>query len=115
MGLDFFRIADRLRAAPFNITIIKGFCTNIWTARQQLQKTINQIPKKDILVVKRVGMLKLGRMCMQTRETFVGPTAMLPLRNELNLIGHLKSCLYIHPLQHLILDYKTECPCSKDS
>ena len=36
---------------------------------QQLQETIGQTLKKDILVVEGIGMLKLGRMHRQTRET----------------------------------------------
>ena len=45
---------------------------------QQLQETIDQTPKKDILVVQGDwnGMLKLGRVHRQTGERFVDPTAM---------------------------------------
>ena len=76
-------ISIRLRAAPFNITIIQVYAptsghddSDVDHFYQQLQETIDKTPKKEILVVQREGMLKLGRMHRQTGEKFVDPTAM---------------------------------------
>ena len=76
-------ISIRLRAAPFNITIIQVYAptsghddSEVDHFYQQLQETIDQTPKKDILVVQGSGMLKLGRMHRQTGERFVDPTTM---------------------------------------
>ena len=45
-------ISIRLRAAPFNITFIHlVMMTEVDNFYQQLQETIDQTPKKDILVV----------------------------------------------------------------
>ena len=72
-----------LRAAPFNITIIQVYAptsdhvdSEVDHFYQQLQETIDQTPKKDILVVQGDWMVKLGRMHRQTGEMFVDPTAM---------------------------------------
>ena len=76
-------ISIRLRAAPFKITIIQVYAptsghddSEVDHFYQQLQETIDQTPKKDILVVQGIGMLKLGRMHRQTGEKFVDTTAM---------------------------------------
>ena len=53
-------ISIRLRAAPFNITIIQVYAptsghgdSEVDLFYQQLQETIDKTPKKDILVVQR--------------------------------------------------------------
>ena len=73
----------RLRAAPFNITIIQFYAptSNNDTIEvdhfyQQLQETIDQTPKKDILVAQGDWNAKVRRMHRQTGERFVDPTAM---------------------------------------
>ena len=72
-------ILIRLRAAPFNITIIQVYAptsghddSEVDYFYQQLRETIDQTP--NILVVQ--GILKLGRMYRQTGQRFVDPTAM---------------------------------------
>ena len=72
-------ISIRLRAAPFNITIIQVYAptsghddSEVDHFYQQLQETIDKTSKKNILVVQG----DLGRMHRQTGEKFVDPTAM---------------------------------------
>ena len=72
-----------MRAAPFNITIIQVYAptsghddSEVNHFYQQLQETINQTPKKDILVVQGNWNAKVGKMHRQTGEKFVDPTAM---------------------------------------
>ena len=62
-------ISIRSGAASFNITIIQVYAptsghddSEVDHFYQQLQKTIDQTPKKDIQVYKRIGMLKMGRI-----------------------------------------------------
>ena len=76
-------ISIRLRAAPFNITIVQVYAptsghddSEVDHFYQQLQETIDKTPKKDILVVQGDWNAKLGRMHRQTGEKFVDPTAM---------------------------------------
>ena len=76
-------ISIRLRIAPFNITILQVYTPTSGHDDsednhfyQQLQETIDQTPKKDILVVQGDWNAKLGRMHRQPVETFVDPTAM---------------------------------------
>ena len=70
-------ISIRLRAAPFNITILQVYATasghdntGVDQFYQQLQKIIDQIPKKDILVVQGDWNAKVGK-------DICGPTAMM--------------------------------------
>ena len=70
----------RLIAAPFNITIIQVYAptsghndSEVNHFYQQLQETIDQTPKKDILLYKGIGMLKLERMHRQTGGEVCGP------------------------------------------
>ena len=77
-------ISIRLRAAPFNITIIKVYAptsghddSKVDHFYQQLQETKDQTPKRRTFwLYKGIGMLKLGRMHGQTGERFVDPTGM---------------------------------------
>ena len=76
-------ISIRLRAAPFNITIIQVYAptsghddSEVDHFYQQLQETMDRTPKKAFWSYKGIGMLKLGRMHRQTGEKFVDPTAM---------------------------------------
>ena len=73
-------ISIRLRSAPFNITIIQVYAptsghddSEVDHFYQQLQETIDQTQKKDILVVQGDWNAKVGK---QTGERFVDPTAM---------------------------------------
>ena len=61
-------ISIRQRAAPFNITIIQVYAptsghddSEVDHFYQQLQETIAQTPKKDILVVQGVWNAKVGK------------------------------------------------------
>ena len=76
-------ISIRLRAAPFNITIIQVYVptsglddSEVDYFYQQHKETIDQTPKKDILVVQGDWNAKVGRMHRQIGERFVDPTAM---------------------------------------
>ena len=82
-------ISIRLRAAPFNITIIQVYApttghdnSEVDHFYQQLQETIDQTPTKDLLLVHGDWNVKLGRMHRQTGERFMDPTAMLRLMRE---------------------------------
>ena len=77
-------ISARLRAAPFNVTIIQVYAPKsghddkeadnfYW----QLQEIIDQIPKKDILVVQGDWNAKVGRDAQTDWGDYVDPTAML--------------------------------------
>ena len=74
-------ISIRLRAAPFNITIIQVYAltsghddSELDHFYQQLQETIDQTPKKDVVVVQGDWNAKVGKH-RQTGEKFVDPTA----------------------------------------
>ena len=84
-------ISIRVRAAPFNITIIQVYAptsghddSEVDHFYQQLQETIDQTPKKDFWLYKGIGILKLGRMHRQTGERFVDATAMLRHMREVS-------------------------------
>ena len=65
-----------IAAEPFNAPTSGHDDSEVDHFYQQLQETINKTSKKDILLYKGIGMLKLGRMHRQTGEKFVDPTAM---------------------------------------
>ena len=78
-----------LTAAPFNITVIQVEAptnghddSEVEHFHQQLQKTIDQTPKKGILFVQGDWNAELGRMHRQTGETFVDLTARSRLMRE---------------------------------
>ena len=84
-------IAIRLRAAPFNITIMQVYAptsghydSEADHFYQQLHETIVQIPMKELWLYKGVGMHNLGGMRRQTGKTFVDPTAMLIQMREVS-------------------------------
>ena len=88
-------ISIRLRAAPFNVTIIQVYAptsghddNEVEHFYQQLQEIIDQTPKKDILVVQGDWNAKVWKGCTgQTGETFVAPTAMSrQMRDDLRLL-----------------------------
>ena len=70
-------IAIRLKAVPFNITIIQAHVptsndddNEIEEFYEQLQNVIDQPPKKDILVVQETGMQKWARMLKKTGKAY---------------------------------------------
>ena len=74
----------RLRAAPFNVTIIQVYAPTSDTRTMSLTTSISNSRKSLIKhlrgtfwLCKGIGMLKLIGMHRQTGETFVDPTAML--------------------------------------
>ena len=76
-------ITIRLRAVPFNITIVQACAptsdydgNKIEELYDQLQNVIEQKPK-DILVVQGVGMQKWAGMLLETGKAFVDPSAMM--------------------------------------
>ena len=76
-------ISIRLRAAPFNITIIQAYAPkSCHDDREQLQETKHQ--RRTFWLYKGIRMLKLGRMHRQTWERFVDPTAMLRQMREVS-------------------------------
>ena len=64
---------------------------------QQLQELTDQTPKKDILIVQGIEMLKLGRMRRQARETFVDPTA-IARQIVVYLQQQKKACSYTYSI-----------------
>ena len=76
-------ISIRLRAAPFNITIKQVYAptsghddSEVDHFYQKLQETIDQSPKKDILVVQGDWNAKVGKDAQAAGEKFVDTTAM---------------------------------------
>ena len=70
----------RLRAAPFNITIIQVYAptsghddSEVDHFYQQLQKTIDQTPKKDILVVQWYWIAKVEKDAQADSGEVCGP------------------------------------------
>ena len=68
-------ITIRLRATPFNITIVQAYAPTtdyddekIEGFYEQLQEVVDQIPKKDILIVQGDWNTKVGERCMQELE-----------------------------------------------
>ena len=106
MGLDFFfhkdvvdavlgcrpvssrLISIRMRAAPFNITIIQVYApisghddSEVDYFYQQLQETIDQTPKKDILVVQGDWNAKVGKDAQADWGEVCGRVGKKSLRN----------------------------------
>ena len=76
-------ITIRLRAVPFNITIVQVYAPTLdyddnemKELYDQLQNVIDQTPKTDILVVQKRRMQKWARMLVETDKAFV-PSAMM--------------------------------------
>ena len=77
-------ITIRLRAAPFNITIVQVYArtsdyddNEIEEFYDQLQNVINQTPKKDVLVVQGDWNAKVGKDACGNWQVFVDPSAMM--------------------------------------
>ena len=77
-------ITIRLRAVPFNITIVQAYAptsdydyNEIEEFYDQLQNVIDQTLKKDILVVQGDWKTKWARMLVETGKTFVEPSAVV--------------------------------------
>ena len=73
-------ITIRLRAVPFNITIVQVYAptsdyndNEIEEFYDQLQNVINQTPKKDILVVQGVWNAKVGKNARENQQGICGP------------------------------------------
>ena len=73
-------ISVRLRVAPFNITIIQVYApisghdgSAVDHFYQQLQETLDQTPKKDILVVQGDWNAKVGKYAQADWEEVCGP------------------------------------------
>ena len=73
-------ITIRLRAVPFNITIVQAYAptsdyndNKIEELYDQLQNVIDQTPKKDILFVQGDWNAKVGRDACGNRQGICGP------------------------------------------
>ena len=84
-------ISIRVRAALFNITILQVYAptsghddSEVDHFYQQLHETIDQTPKKDILVVQGDWNAKVWKDARQTGKRFVVPTAMLRQMREVS-------------------------------
>ena len=82
-------ITIRLRAVPFNITIIQAYTpTSDYNDNEteefynQLQNVIDQTPKKDILVVQGDWNVKWAGMIVEAGKAFVVPSAMMTQMRE---------------------------------
>ena len=70
-------ISIRLRAAPFNITIIQVYAPTSGHDESEVDHFYQKLQeRRTFWLYKGIGMLKLGRMHRQTGEKFVDPTAM---------------------------------------
>ena len=77
-------ITIRLRAVPFNITIVQAYAptsdyddNEIEEFYDQLQNVIDKTPKKDILVVQGDWNATWAGMPVETGKAFVDPSAMI--------------------------------------
>ena len=83
-------ITIRLRAVPFNITIVQAYAptsdydNKIEEFYDQLQNVIDQTPKRDILVVQGDWNEKWAGMLVETGKAFVGPSMMTQMREDSN-------------------------------
>ena len=82
-------ITIRLRAVPFNITIVQAYAptsdyddNKIEKFYDQLQNVIDQTPKKDILGAQGDWMQKWARMLVKTGKAFVDLSAMMTQMRE---------------------------------
>ena len=82
-------ITIRLRAVPFNITIVQAYApasdyddNEIEEFYDQLQSVIDQTPKKDILVVQGDWNENWAGMFVVTGKAFVDPSAMMTQMRE---------------------------------
>ena len=82
-------ITIRLRAVPFNITIVQAYAppsdyddNKIEEFYDQLQNVIDQTPKKDILVVQGDWNATWAGMLVETGKAFVDPSAMMTQMRE---------------------------------
>ena len=89
-------ISIRLRAAPFNVTIIQAYAptsghddNEIVNFYRQLQEIIDQTPKKDILVVQGDWNAKVGRDAQADWGDIFGPYCNVEA-NERGLRAFLK-------------------------
>ena len=84
-------IAMRLKAAPFNVTIIQVYAptsghddNKVDNFYRQLQEIIYQTPKKNILVEQGDWDDKIGRDAQQIGETYVDSTLMRRLMRDVS-------------------------------
>ena len=84
-------ISIPVRAAPFNITIIQVYAptsghddSEVDHFYQQLQETIDQTPKKDIMVVQGDWNANVGKDAQADCGGFVDPPAMLRQMREVS-------------------------------
>ena len=82
-------ITIRLRAAPFNITIVQVYApmsdyddNKIEELYDQLQHFIDQTSKKDILIVQGNWNAKVGRVLVETGKAFADPSAIMTQMRE---------------------------------
>ena len=81
-------ITIRLRAVPFNITVVQAHApTSDYDVNEvegiydQLQNVIDQTPKKDMLC-KETGMPKWAVMLVETGKAFADPSAVMSQMRE---------------------------------
>ena len=85
-------IAIRLRAVPFNITIVQAYAptsdyddNEIGKCYDQLQNVIDQTPKKDILAVQGDWNAKVGKDSYENCKVLADPSAILTqIREDLD-------------------------------
>ena len=82
-------ITIRLRAVPFNITIVQAYApTSYYDGNEteefydQLQNVIDQTLKKDILIVQRDWNTNVTRIMIKTEKAFADPSAMTTQKRE---------------------------------
>ena len=79
----------RLRAVPFNITILQAYAptsdyddNKIEEFYDQLQNVIDQTPRRTFLLYKETEMQKSAGMLVETGKAFVDPSAMMTQMRE---------------------------------
>ncbi|XP_068241158.1 craniofacial development protein 2-like [Palaemon carinicauda] len=74
-------ISIRLRAAPFNITIVQAYAPTtdhdddaVEAFYSQLQETIDKVDKKDLLIIQGDWNAKVGKDALKDWKEFCGPS-----------------------------------------
>ena len=100
-------ISIRLRAAPFNITVVQVYApmseydyNEIEEFYDQLQNVIDQTPKKDILVVQGDWNAKVGKivikveLCLVTRSYDFSDLDHILRSKQSKTVAKIQSCIF---------------------
>ena len=103
-------ITIRLRAVPFNVTIVQAYAqtsdyddNKIEELYDQLQHFIDQTSKKDILIVQGNWNAKVGRVLVETGKAFADPSAIMTQMREDSDFWNLPPLTTLCLRTHLII------------